>query len=138
MTSRVLVAWAVLLGSGVASIPVTVSAHHSFAAEFDSNKPITLEGTLTKVAWMNPHGWIYVDVVGKDGKVTNWAVEFGSPNALLRRGLSKIGLSPRHESRAQRVSREERSPHRQRIDRDAAGRAESLHRLIEPRCAGRR
>jgi len=65
------------------------AAHHSFAAEYDGNKPVTLKGTLTKVEWINPHGWIYVDVKGDDGKVTNWAVEFGAPNALLRRGLRK-------------------------------------------------
>jgi hypothetical protein len=66
-----------------------VAAHHSFAAEFDANSPITLKGTLTKMEWVNPHGWIYVDVKGPDGKVTNWAVEAGAPNALLRRGLRK-------------------------------------------------
>ena len=71
-----------------------VAAHHAFAAEFDANKPITLVGTLTKVAWVNPHGWIYVDVKGKDGKVTPWAIEFGSPNALLRRGLRKADFPP--------------------------------------------
>jgi hypothetical protein len=64
-------------------------AHHSFAAEYDTNQPVTLQGTLTKVEWTNPHGWIYIDVKGEDGKVTNWAVEFGAPNALLRRGLRK-------------------------------------------------
>ena len=64
-------------------------AHHAFAAEFDANKPVTLEGTLTKIVWANPHGWIYVDAPGKDGKIVNWAIEFGSPNALLRRGLRK-------------------------------------------------
>ena len=63
--------------------------HHSFAAEYDSNQPIRLKGTLTKTEWSNPHGWIYVDVKGDDGKITNWAVEFGSPNALLRRGLRR-------------------------------------------------
>ena len=67
----------------------TASAHHSFAAEYDSNQPVTLKGTLTKAEWTNPHGWIYVDVKGDDGKVTNWAIEFGSPNALLRRGLRR-------------------------------------------------
>ena len=64
-------------------------AHHSFAAEFDGNQPVTLTGTLSKMEWVNPHGWIYIDVKGADGKVENWAVESGAPNALLRRGLRK-------------------------------------------------
>jgi hypothetical protein len=64
-------------------------AHHAFSAEYAADKPITLKGTLTKVEWVNPHGWIYLDVKGDDGKVVNWAVEFGAPNALLRRGLRK-------------------------------------------------
>lgn len=62
-------------------------AHHSFAAEYDASKPITFTGKLAKISWVNPHGWIYVDVAGQDNKVSRWAVEFGSPNALLRRGL---------------------------------------------------
>jgi Family of unknown function (DUF6152) len=77
------------LGVGLLLAAVPVAAHHSFAAEFDANAPITLKGTLTKMEWVNPHGWIYVDVKGPDGKVTNWAVEAGAPNALLRRGLRK-------------------------------------------------
>ena len=64
-------------------------AHHSFSAEYDANKPIVLKGTLTKMEWVNPHGWIHVDVKSPDGKVVSWAVETGSPNALLRRGLRK-------------------------------------------------
>jgi hypothetical protein len=62
-------------------------AHHSFAAEFDEHKPITLRGTLTRMDWVNPHGWIYMDVKSPDGKIENWAVEAGAPNAMLRRGL---------------------------------------------------
>jgi hypothetical protein len=69
-------------------------AHHSFAAEFDVNQPITLEGTLTKMDWVNPHGWIYVDVKGPDGKVTNWAIEAGGPTQLLKRGLRKTDFPP--------------------------------------------
>ena len=64
-------------------------AHHAFAAEFDRDKPIKLVGVLTKVQWVNPHSWVFVDVKGPDGKVTNWAFEFGAPNALLRRGLRR-------------------------------------------------
>lgn len=74
---------------GLALSASTTLAHHSFAAEFDANAPITLTGTLTKMEWVNPHGWIYVDVKGPDGKVQNWAIEAGAPNALLRRGLRK-------------------------------------------------
>ena len=77
-----------------ASTAASLSAHHSFAAEFDASKPVSLEGTLTKVVWMNPHGWIYVDVPGADGKVVNWAIEFGSPGALLRRGLRVTDFPP--------------------------------------------
>jgi hypothetical protein len=78
-----------LLAFGAALAALPLMAHHSFAAEYDRDKPVTLKGTLTKVEWTNPHSWIYIDVKNDDGKVTNWAVEFGSPNALLRRGLRK-------------------------------------------------
>ena len=64
-------------------------AHHSFSSEFDINQPITLEGKLTRLDWVNPHGFIFLDVAGKGGKTVNWAVETGGPNALLRRGVRK-------------------------------------------------
>ncbi len=71
----------------LAALPA--QAHHSFAAEFDEKQPVTLRGTLTKMEWFNPHGWIYIDVKEPDGKVTNWGIEAGSPTTLLRRGLRK-------------------------------------------------
>ena len=67
-------------------------AHHAFQAEFDKNKPVHLTGKVTEMEWINPHAWIHIDVVGPDGKVTNWMVECGSPNIMLRRGFSKRSL----------------------------------------------
>ena len=78
-----------ILVCGVALIAIRVQAHHSFAAEFDIDKPVKLQGVLTRMDWVNPHGWIYVDVKEADGKVVNWAIEAGGPTALLRRGLRK-------------------------------------------------
>ena len=71
---------------------VPLAAHHSFAAEFDGTKPVTLKGTVTKMEWTNPHAWLHVDVKGPDGKVTSWMVEGGAPNALLRRGWNRNSL----------------------------------------------
>jgi hypothetical protein len=69
-----------------------VFAHHSFAAEFDGTKQISLTGTVTKVDWVNPHAWVYVDVKSDDGAVANWALESGAPNALYRAGWRKDDL----------------------------------------------
>lgn len=69
-----------------------VLAHHAFTAEFDSDRPLQLEGTITKTEWINPHSWLYVDVKGPDGQVVTWAVECGAPNALIRRGLNKNSI----------------------------------------------
>ena len=69
-------------------------AHHAFAAEFDVNKPVNLRGTLTKMEWVNPHGWVHIDVRQPDGTVVNWAIEAGAPNGLLRRGLRKTDFPP--------------------------------------------
>jgi hypothetical protein len=81
-----------LLGASLAAGSLTASAHHAFAAEFDAEQPIDLKGTVTKVKWVNPHSWLYFDVKDKAGAITNWGVEFGTPNALARAGLKKADL----------------------------------------------
>ncbi len=70
-----------------------VWAHHAFATEFDGKKPVKLQGTVTKMEWINPHAWIHIDVKDTDGKVTNWMVECGTPNTLLRRGVNKNSVT---------------------------------------------
>ena len=80
---------AVLLLSATA---VPLLAHHSFAAEFDRAKPVTLTGTVTKVEWANPHARFYIDVKDETGKVNNWDFELGSPNGLMRRGWTRNSL----------------------------------------------
>jgi hypothetical protein len=69
-------------------------AHHAFAAEFDADKPVKVRGTVTKMEWVNPHSWLYVDVKGPDGKVVNWAFELGPVNSLYRRGWTKHSVQP--------------------------------------------
>jgi hypothetical protein len=71
-----------------------VVAHHAFAAEFDINQPVKLQGKVQKMEWINPHAWIHVEVTGADGKTVTWMVEGGSPNILLRRGFTKDSLLP--------------------------------------------
>jgi len=84
---------ACVLVAGVLSLAAEpVWAHHAFAAEFDSSKPIKLKGTVTMMEWINPHAWIHIDVKGEDGKVSPWMIEAAAPNSLLRRGFTKNSL----------------------------------------------
>ena len=76
----------------IVAAAVPVFAHHSFAAEYDSSKPTTLTGSVTKLEWINPHARIYIDVKGSDGKVTNWEIELGAPAMLIRNGWTKNSL----------------------------------------------
>jgi len=77
----------------VMGTPVPVSAHHAFAAEFDSKKPVSFKGTVKKVEWVNPHVWIHIDVKKADGSLEAWAIEGGTPNVLFRRGFNKQSLT---------------------------------------------
>jgi len=78
---------AILLSAAVPAL-----AHHAFSAEFDQSKPIKMSGEISKLEWVNPHAWIFIDVKGPDGKVVPWRFEMGAPNALLRAGWSKSDI----------------------------------------------
>jgi hypothetical protein len=80
----------VLVGLLLASVPAV--AHHSFSSEYDANKPVTLEGLVTKVEWLNPHVYFYINVKDANGKVTNWALEMGAPSGLQRQGWTRNTL----------------------------------------------
>ena len=81
-----------LLMSMVLGAVVPAFAHHSFAAEYDDKRPLTLRGNVTKVEWMNPHIWIYLDVKDESGNLTHWQCEGGAPNGLIRQGWGKASL----------------------------------------------
>ena len=89
MKTKLTTIFAVAAAAVVASLPI--SAHHSFSAEFDAQKKVVLNGRVTKMDWVNPHAWLYLDVE-KDGKIEHWAVEFGSPNVLFRQGWKRDSL----------------------------------------------
>ena len=81
-----------LAGLGLAIAAVPAPAHHAFAAEFDSKRPIKLKGTVVRMEWINPHSWIHIDVKRPNGKVERWMIEGGPPNALYRRGFTRDSL----------------------------------------------
>ena len=81
--------WVIIATATLLALAIPAAAHHSFAAEFDAGNPVTVKGTVTKMDWVNPHSWIYVDVKDESGKVVNWRFEMGPVNALLRMGWRK-------------------------------------------------
>ncbi len=80
------------VAAGLLCVSIPLAAHHSFAAEYDGSKPITLKGKVSKMDWVNPHSWVYVDVTDASGKVTTWSCETAPPNGLYRQGWRKTSL----------------------------------------------
>jgi hypothetical protein len=91
---RTTLLFAAIVTLGLVGATRTASAHHAFASEFDANRHVVFTGTVTKMMWVNPHAWIYVDVKKPDGMTEEWMVEAGTPNTLLRRGFTKASLQP--------------------------------------------
>ena len=85
--------FAILVCAASIAASERAQAHHSFAAEFDANKPVKFKGTVSKMEWINPHAWLHLDVKDENGKVTTWMIEAAAPNSLLRRGFTKYSLA---------------------------------------------
>jgi hypothetical protein len=92
LSVRILSLASLAFGLVLGALPVL--AHHSFAAEYDDTKPVKFSGVVTKVEWMNPHIWFYVDEKAADGTVTHWAISGGAPGQLMRRGITKDVIQP--------------------------------------------
>ena len=82
------------IGFGLLTAGAAVHAHHAFSAEFDANRPVRLQGKITKMEWINPHSWMHMDVEKDDGTVESWMIEAGPPGALVRRGWSRESVIP--------------------------------------------
>ncbi|MDA1075238.1 MAG: DUF6152 family protein [Proteobacteria bacterium] len=93
-TNRLSLTCWILAGLWLATGTSTVQAHHAFAAEFDSTKPVKLRGKITKMEWVNPHAWMHMQVIDEDGNAQDWMIEAGPPGALVRRGWTKTSVKP--------------------------------------------
>jgi uncharacterized protein DUF6152 len=102
---------AFVVGFGLVTAALPVSAHHSFTAEFDNSKPLTLKGKVTRMDWVNPHSWVHFDVTTPDGKVVNWGAETPPTNVLFRNGWKKDSLKIGEEIQVQGFGAKDGSPH---------------------------
>lgn len=94
MNRTTIVTLTALLAAASVTVATRSDAHHAFAAEFDAAKPVTVQGTISKVRFVNPHSWLYLDVKDRAGNVVNWGFEFGTPNSLKVKGLGKDDVRP--------------------------------------------
>ena len=85
--------WAVLVATGLLLAAAPLGAHHSLTSEFDLAQPVTLTGRVTRIEWVNPHAYLYIDVAAAHGRATNWGLQMGSPNGLVRRGWTRHSVS---------------------------------------------
>ncbi len=83
---------AIAVALGALMIPFSAPAHHAFSAEFDAEAPVTLQGKVKRVRWINPHAWIHIETIEEDGSTIEWMVEGGTPNALMRTGINRRSL----------------------------------------------
>ena len=81
------------IGALIVAVATPVQAHHAFGGEFDANRPVLLKGKIIRVEWVNPHAWIHIEVVNEDGSTEVWMVEGGSPNSLLRHGVTRESIA---------------------------------------------
>ena len=121
--------YVLVAGLGLLATAAPMMAHHSFTAEYDAAKPVKLTGTVTKVEWMNPHARFYIDVKDDSGTVTNWELELGSPNALMRLGWTRHSLQPRRSGHGGRVAGQGRLQARQRAQSHPGGWPQSIRRI---------
>ena len=136
MRTKAIVGVLMTVAMGLAVVPVV--AHHAFSAEFDANRPIHFQGTVTKVEWINPHAWIHMDITQDDGSTERWMIEGGQPAQPLPPRLQQRGHHGRDGDRRRWLRVERRDPSRQRPRPDSARRPYPLHGLLGHRRPARR